>query len=401
MVKREIYLRKIRSFYDSEFIKVLIGMRRVGKSTLMKQIINELKSDGISEKRIIYINFELLSFEELMDYKKLNEYLQNKIKTEDKHYIFIDEIQNVKFFEKVINSINNEFNVSIFITGSNSNLLSGELATLLSGRYREFKVYPFSYNEWLESINLNHSDELLLKYLKFGSIPQISLVNDEDEKIEILNDVFNSIIYKDIIARAQVKDVDLLKKIIIYISQNTSEIISINSIVKYLANTAKLNSTDTIYKYLDLLLNSLLFQECKQFDLKGKKILKKLNKFYVNDLGLNRISTRVDIIDYSKIVETVVYNHLKFLGYEISYGKNGDYEIDFVITKIRANGLDKKYIQVSYLLETSETIEREYRAFTKIDDHFPKYIITMDKVSMSKDGVNHIELGDFLQNDDF
>ncbi len=404
MITREKYLKKILEFRDNtEFIKVLVGMRRTGKSTILKQIVNDLKSNDVDESRIISINFEYLQFEGLKDYIELNKYLESKITSDELHYIFIDEIQNVKSFEKVINSIKAQFNVSIFITGSNSSLLSGELGTLLAGRYREFNIYPYSLNEWCmaNEVNSPNNDDLN-KYLLFGGLPQISNIDANEYKVDALRDILNSIIYKDIVERTEIKKTATLNRLIEYIILNTSEILSVQSI----ANTLKSNGVDikknTLYDYIHHISNSMITYECKKNIIKGKKVLTKLNKLYVNDLGIWRVMLGPDNLEYSKLTETAVFNHLKYLGYQITYGVIDDLEIDFVVTKFDGEKHIKKYIQVSHKLAGNEkTIEREFKSLSKLDDNFERIIITNDEDDYSRDGIKHIKLLNFLLDEEF
>lgn len=401
MIIREEYLKKIRSFYKNiEFIKVLVGMRRTGKSTILKQIVDEIKKDGVDDSKIIYINFESLQFFELRNYMNLYNYVKDKVKSKELHYIFIDEIQNVKGFERAINSMKVDLNVSIFITGSNSNLLSGELATHLAGRYREFKIYPYSFNEWLQSKNeIRPNKELLTHFLKEGGLPQISKLNNEFDKKEAISDILNSIIYKDILERANVKNIELLKRFIYYLIDNSSELISIKSISNYFKSVKMDVRIATLYEYLGHITNSMLIYECKKNDIKGKGVLTKINKMYVNDLGLKQIIQSTDSPEYSKMIETAVFNHLKYLGYEITCGSINGYEIDFVAKHIHK---PKKYIQVSYRMISDEnTIEREFRPFSLLEDSYERFVITMDDDEISRNGVKHIKLIDFLSNDNF
>ncbi len=400
MIKREKYLNELRKLYDSEFIKVITGMRRVGKSTIMRQIIEELNEKGITDDRIIYINFEIIKYDYIRDYKKLYEYLGEKIVGNDKYYIFIDEIQYVSEFERVVNSINVEHNVSIFITGSNSNLLSGELATVLAGRYRLFEVRPFSFNEWLEATNQVADNETLIEYLIYGGLPQVALDNDDDQKIATLIDILTSITYKDIIARSKVSNYGLLEKLINYIIMNTSEILSVNSIIKYLKSIGENTKANTIYTYLSHIENSYIISECRKYDLKGKKLLSTMNKFYVNDLGLRRVTLNSEKIDYGKVVETSVYNHLRYLGYKVTFLRIGDLEIDFYATKVIGKGVKNKYIQVTHKMESDETIEREFRPFRKLTDGYDRIIVSLDDLDMSQEGVKHIHLKKFLLDED-
>ncbi len=402
MIIRKKYLNKIEEFYhNTEFIKVLVGMRRTGKSTILRQIEDELIKSGVKQSNIHSINFESLEYEELKDYMKLYKYFKEKIKNKSLNYIFIDEIQNVDQFEKVINSLKVDFNVSIFVTGSNSNLLSGELATLLSGRYRLFNIYPFSFNEWLESRDEKKSEELLWEYLTYGGLPQISIIDNLESKVESLKDILDSIIYRDILSKEETKNVNALKRLITYIIQNTSETFSVQTITNTLKTAGVSVTKNTVYDYFEKVNNSLVTYECKKNDLQGKKVLTKLHKLYTNDLGFRYINSPREQMDYGKIIETSVFNHLKYLGYNITVGSINGYEIDFVVNGYKDGEKVSKYIQVAYKLDNEKTIEREFRPFQSLDDGYERYIITMDNDDQSRDGVKHIKLIDFLANDDF
>ncbi len=399
---REKYLKKIRPLYDSELIKVLTGIRRSGKSTILTQIRAELLENGVNKNNIIFINFESFAYNKLLDSSELYEFVINKvINASGKVYLFFYEIQLVADFEKIINSFRVDFDSSIFITGSNANLLSGDLATLLSGRYISFEIFPFSFNEYIQKNTLPINDESLIDYIMFGGLPGISELPNDEIKLSYLNDVLNSIVYKDVISRSNSNKFDVLNAILKYIIHNSSEILSAKSIANYLTSNRIKTSSDTIYNYIELLKNAFIISECKKYDLKCKKLLDKLNKLYVKDLGLRNILINDKQIDFSKSFETLVFNHLKSLGYKIYYGRHNDLEIDFYIEKNNISSVDIKYIQVTYLLNDNDIVHREFRPFSKINDNYEKYVISMDKLDFSRDGIKHINIIDFLCNDSF
>ncbi len=402
MIIREKYLNKIREHYNDNFIKILVGMRRVGKSTIMQQIIDEIKITGVKDENIININLEFLDFEHLCDYKELNKYVEERIVNKNKYYLFIDEIQNVKHFEKAINSLNTKHNISIFVTGSNSNLLSSEIATLLSGRYLEFIIYPYSYVEWLEATKLESNHETLESFMLYGGLPQVAEAKKEQSKMTILSNILDSVIYKDIMSRYEIRDSSLLKRLVNYFIKHTSEITTYKNITNYLkSNETKTIKHETITRYVDLIFNSFLIKKCEELNIKGKDLLTSKQKSYLNDVGfITSIFTNSDI-ERGKLLETIVHNHLLYLGYNVSYGKIGEYEVDFIITKHNGKEKIKKYLQVSYLLIDENTIEREFRPFDLIDDSYEKIIVTQDRVDMSRNGVKHIQLIDLLSNDEF
>lgn len=402
MIIRKKYLKRIEEFYhNQEFIKVLVGMRRTGKSTILKQIENHLLKEGVNPNNIHSINFESLEFEELKDYKLLYKYFKDRIKNKKLNYIFIDEIQNVDMFEKTINSLKVDFNVSIFITGSNSNLLSGELATLLAGRYRLFNIYPFSFNEWLEVKCETKNEDLLWEYLTYGGLPQIAKIMSLESKVESLKDILDSIIYRDIISSVEIKNTNALKRLISYIIQNSSETFSAQKILNTFKTAGVSITKNTIYDYFERINNSLVTYECKKNDLQGRKVLTKLHKLYVNDLGFRYINSPRENNDYSKIIETSVFNHLKYLGYNITTGSINGFEIDFVVNKNEGDKKINKYIQVSHKLDNENTIDREFRPFHNLEDGYERFIITTDVKDQSRDGVKHINLLDFLSDDKF
>lgn len=400
MIKREQYLKKIRPFYDSELVKVLVGIRRCGKSVILKQIMDELLESGVSEGRIIYLNFEDLEFSDLLSSKALHQYIKNQRIDDKKHYLLFDEIQNVTEFEKAINSFRATWDVSIFMTGSNSNILSGELATLLSGRYVSFKIYPFSFKEMCVLKQLNKDDiteEIILDFVTWGSMPQKYYFSKEEEVRILLEDLFNTIVLKDIIGRSKIRELHTLNRLIEYMMQNPSQTFSVTSISKYFESINQKISNDTLYNYLDAMLSAMLISKAVRYDIRGKRILTRLDKYYLMDNGLGRIKNSGFKIEIGALLENVVFNELCIRGYSVYVGMLKHGEVDFVAVK----GEKVEYYQVAYLLATEEVIQREFGAFRTIRDNFPKVVISMDKYDFSRDGIIHKNLVDFLLENDF
>ena len=322
MLKREIYLSRIRGFYDSDLIKILVGIRRCGKSVILKQIIQELREKGIDEKHIIYVNFELIEFEELQDYKKLNTYIKGKIVDDKKYYVFLDEIQKVEKFEDVINSLRASIdNISIFITGSNSKLLSNELSTVLSGRYVLFNIYPLSYKEFIE---LTHkegkSEESFWDFVKWGGLPNRTQFTDESNIKDYLHSVFDSIILRDVVERLGLKNTVLFDLLLQYIVDTTGRQFSAENVINFLKNEGKSVSTETLYMYLDALCKALMIKKIYRYDIHGKAILKTLNKYYMTDLGIAQIKNHNFEINKSFAIENIVYNELLQRGLMVIFG---------------------------------------------------------------------------------
>ena len=398
MLKREIYLSRIRGFYDSDLIKILVGIRRCGKSVILKQIIDEIKEKGIEEDHILYINFEFVEFEDLKNYKKLNSYVKEKIKDNKKYYIFLDEIQNVEKFEIVVNSLRASLeNISIFITGSNSKLLSNELSTVLSGRYVLFNIYPLTYKEYIELTGRDPKDEKnFWDFVKWGGLPNRVQFTNEINIKDYLHSVFDSIILRDVVERLGLKDTTLFNLILQYLIDITGREFSANNIIKYLKSEGKITSTETLYTYLDALCKALIVQKIYRYDIHGKAILKTLNKYYMTDLGIAQIKNNNFEINKCFAIENVVFNELVARGYEVYIGKLNPGEIDFIASK---SG-EKKYFQVAYLLLDNKVEEREFGALRKIEDNYPKYVISLDKTNFSQNGIMHKNLVDWLLGND-
>ena len=397
MIIRERYLKEIRKFYDQDLIKVIIGIRRCGKSVLMKQIIDELKTKGIDEEHIIYINFEDYDYDIYTDSHKFHDYVKTKIKDNKKYYLFFDEIQNVDKWEKIINFFKATLNVSIFLTGSNSDILSGELATHISGRYVSFKISPFSFKEVCELKNLLDKNKYELldvfeEYVKWGGLPQVFMQVDNMSKKTYLNDVYNSIIVKDIVTRFNVKDVDLLNRIITYILTTPANTFSAESLSKYFESISRSVSLETIYNYIDYITRAMLIEKSSRYDIRGKRILTGKYKYYLTDLGFTNILSEGKKEQLGAYLENIVYNELINRGYTVYIGTNDASEVDFIATRFQ----EKIYIQVAYLLANEETITREFNAFNNIKDNYPKYVISLDNFDFSKDGIIHKNIIEWL-----
>lgn len=394
MLKREMYLSRIRGFYDSDLIKILVGIRRCGKSVILNQIIDEIKEKGTDDEHIIYVNFEFIEYEELQDYKKLNKYIKEKIIDEKKYYVFLDEIQKVNRFEDVVNSLRASINnISIFITGSNSKLLSNELSTVLSGRYVLFNIYPLSYREFIALTNKNgKSEETFWDFVKWGGLPNRTQFTDEVNIKDYLHSVFDSIILRDVVERLGLKDTILFDLLLQYIVDTTGRQFSAENVMKFLRSEGKSVSTETIYIYLDALCKALMIRKIYRYDIHGKAILKTLNKYYMTDLGIAQIKNNNFEINKSFAIENVVYNELLERGYDVYIGKTKDGEIDFIATKTN----EKIYFQVAYLLTDDKVIQREFGAFKDVNDNYPKYVLSLDKVDFSKNGIIHKNIIDWL-----
>ena len=400
MLIREKYLSEIRDFYDeTSLIKIIYGLRRSGKSVILTQIIDEIRAKGINEEQIVYINFEDLEYSFIKDAKDLNDYIKSLVKNKNKYYVFLDEIQKVEEFEKGINSLRITNQFSIFITGSNSKMTFLELSTDLSGRYVSFRVFPLSFKEIVEFKNVKREDykNLLLDIFEWGSLPQRFSFNNDRAKLNYISDVYDSILLKDVVDRLNIKDITSFNKILQYVLETEGKEFSANNVLAYLKNEHHEISTDTLYTYLEALCSTFIMNKVYRYDIQGKSVLKTLNKYYASDLGVKKIKTNSKEVNYSMALENVVYNDLISKGYEVYIGKTRKGEVDFVATKNK----DIKYIQVCYALSSEETIEREFGAYSGINDAYPRYVISLDEEDYSKDGIMHINIFDFLMNDEF
>ena len=393
MLIRERYLKEIRPFYKQDLIKVLVGIRRCGKSVILYQIMNELKSCGVDDEHIIYINFEDFDFDEYTDPKKLNEYVKSKITDENKYYIFFDEIQNVDSWEKVVNSLRATKNTSIFITGSNSDLLSNDLATHIAGRYVSFKIMPFSFIEACELMDVHDNyDAFFLDYVKWGGMPQRFMQQDDLSRRNYLKDIYDSVVVKDIVTRFNIKDVDLMNRVITYLLTTPSQTFSPERLRKYFESESRGVSLNTLYNYLEYIVRANLISKVERYDIRGKRILTGKYKYYLTDLGFNSVLSEGKREQIGAYLENIIYNELIYRGYNVNIGNLENGEIDFIATRFN----EKIYIQVCYLLASEKIIEREFGALSKINDNYPKYVLSMDKIDMSRDGILHLNIPHFL-----
>ena len=398
MVKRDLYLNRISSLIDKDIIKVIVGVRRCGKSYMFNLIIDELIERGINKENILLINFESAKYRNVSNPRELDLLVRDLTKEiNGKIYMFFDEIQNVDEWEKSINSFRVDYDCDIYLTGSNSKLLSGELATHLTGRYMEIKMYPFSFKEYLDYKKTSSNMKAFNDYLTYGGFPFLLSLESEIDKTEYLNDIFNSIFLKDIIERYSIRDAGLLTRIVDFILDNTGKIVSSKSISDYLRKKEKIKvSPKTIYNYLEYLTNACLLYKVQREDLEGKKILSINEKYYCVDQGFNQVRIGRNQLNNSRIMENIVYFELLRRGYEITIGCIGDYEIDFVCKKMG----EKIYVQVTRELSQEDTIEKEFRPLLLVKDNYPKYVISTDEFDMSQDGIIHMNIFDFLLDDE-
>lgn len=395
MLKREKYLSKIREFYHIDIIKIITGIRRCGKSVLLKQIIEELESENIRADHIIYVNFEDVEFSYIKDFMDLHNYIKEKIVDDQKYYILFDEIQMVSEWEKAVNSFKATLNVSIFLTSSNSKLLSGELATLLSGRYISFKIAPFSFKEVIEFKNITDRrdiEDAFNEYLLWGGLPQRFEFKTESGMKAYLSDVFDAIVLKDIVKRYNIKNVSLFQRVMEYLVTNPGQTFSTTNMLKEFEKEKIPISSKTVYECLDYALESLLMSKVSAFDIRGKRILSRKDKYYLTDLGLGQILNANKRTQFGAYLENVVYNELIYRGYDVSIGNNDGKEIDFVATKYNV----KEYYQVAFDLSNKDTEEREFGAYKNIDDNYPKYVLSTDKLDYSQNGIIHKNVIDWL-----
>lgn len=398
MIKRELYMSRIRPFIGGELIKVVTGIRRSGKSVMLELVKQELLESGVGAEHFISINFEDMRNAHLCNAQSLHEEVLRLSSTiQGKVFLFFDEIQEVANWEKCINSLRVALDCDIYITGSNAKLLSGELATYLGGRYVEFVIYPFSFSEFLELylpiFPQSSIQQCFQKYLVTGGMPYLSNLQYADEPShQYLTDLFNSVMLKDIVKRNKVRDVDLLERILAFVTANVGTTFSATSLSKFLKSEHRTVAPETILNYIKYCCDAHLFYQVKRQDLQGKQLLATNEKYYIADHGIREAVFGGNMRDINLILENIVFMELLRRGYSVTVGKTGNKEVDFICDK---RG-ERIYIQVAYLLASEETIHREFDVYDSIRDHYPKYVVSLDEFDMSRNGIRHRNIRDFL-----
>ena len=397
LIIRQNYLDKIFKYLGKEVIIVLTGQRRVGKSYLLKQFYQEKIKEPNSN--IIYIDKEKREFDFIRNYQNLNDYIESKFVKDKHNYILIDEVQDIAEFERSVRSYRAEENTDIIITGSNAKMLSGELSTIIGGRFKEIYIQPLSYEEFLTFHSLDDNDDSLTKYVNLGGMPGLNKIGlQEDDVREYQKDVYNTVLLKDVIMRNNIRNVNFLENLVLYLADNTGKIISANNVSKYMKSNGENISASVILNYLNYLSDAYMINKVNRYDVHGKRLFDSNEKYYFEDNGIrNAIAGGTREGDIEKVIENVVYQNLVRLGYEVFVGQLQSSEIDFVCTK--PNG-EKIYVQVSYLIVNDETRKREFGNLKKIQDNYPKYVVSMTPLITNNDydGIKHIHLRNFLKN---
>lgn len=399
MIYRTEYMQRLKAFKDNKIIKVVTGLRRSGKSTLLEMFREELLQSGVQPEQIQYINFDLMKYDAVRHYKQLYDLVTEKALPNKKNYLFFDEIQQVSGWEKTVNSLSLEYDADIYVTGSNAYLLSSELATLISGRYVEIKMLPLSFKEYYGYYRDTGKsrEELFNNYLKYGGLPQLSSLPQDEQTIGMfLSSIYDTIILKDVLGRNKLKDIDLLKRVYAFVCGNVGSITSTNRIANYIAKEAKLDKAvrpATIGNILEMLENAFIIYRADRYDVKGKEILKSLEKYYLADTGLKNIVAGYNLENYGHSIENIVYLELLRRGYQVYVGKNDTKEIDFVAI----NKEETRYFQVTETLADKTTQEREIAPFRSTQDFYEKTIITTDKTYITNvNGIKIVNIIDFL-----
>lgn len=398
IVPRDVYISKILPFMNTSLIKVLTGQRRVGKSYLLFQLIN-LVRERDAEANIIFINKEDLAFDFIVDASSLNEYVSSQLSADKMNYLFIDEIQDIDGFEKALRSLVLNENCDVYITGSNAKMLSGELATFLSGRYIEFTVYSLSFTEFLTFHSLDNDDDSLALYMKYGGLPYLTNLPLSDDVIfNYLKSIYSSIIYRDVVSRYNLRNSAFLEKFVAFLADNVGSLFSAKKISDYLKSQSIKVSPNQIQNYIEYLSNAFIIHKVARYDIVGKRIFEVGDKFFFENIGIRNAVIGYKPNDIAKILENMVYNHLLYSGYSVKVGVLNSQEVDFVCER---KG-EMIYVQVSYMFESEKTIAREFGNLLKIDDNHPKYVVSMDKfMSGNFDGVQHVYIRDFLSRCNF
>lgn len=403
MIYRPIYIEKILPFVDVPFVKILTGVRRCGKSTILLMLMEELKKKGIRKEQILYYNFDSMQYDEIKTAKHVYKEIKEHLYSEGKTYLFLDEIQEVKSWEKAVNSFMTDFDIDIYVTGSNSRMMSSEISTYLTGRYVSFRIFPLSFAEYLtfrkKYGNSGETKHELARYLRFGGFPAIQLQDfTQEEAYTVIKDIYNSTIFTDIVKRNQIRKVDQLERIVKFTFNNVGQTFSAASISKYLKNENRSIDSETVYSYLNKLESAFILHRCSRYDIHGKEILKTQEKFYLADPAL-----RYSVLGYtpdsvSAMLENLVYLELLRRGYDVYVGKLDNAEIDFIATRKE----EKLYIQVTEKIERKETEIREYERLLAINDNYPKYVLRTDEFAGGNyQGIKTVHIADFLLSDEY
>ena len=398
MIERPLYVDKIMAYVDTPFVKILTGVRRCGKSTILKMIMERLKTErNIPEDRIISCRFDSMEYED-MTAKQIYTLLKDQLSSTGRTYLFLDEVQEIKGWEKVVNSLASDFDVDLYITGSNSRMMSSEIATYLTGRYVSFRIFTLSFGEYLmfksKFANVGEPKAELANYVRLGGFPATHLqAYSQDEIYTIVRDIYNSTIFSDIVKRNQVRKIDQLERVVKYTFNNVGNTFSAKSIADYLKAERRSLDNETVYSYLEKLEKAYLLHRCSRYDLQGKEILKTQEKFYLADVALRYSVLGYNADSVASSLENIVYLELCRRGYTVNVGKTGDSEIDFVA--VRQN--EKIYVQVTQEINSEKTEKREYSRLLEIPDNYPKFVLTTDEfVGGNYEGIKTMHIADFL-----
>ncbi|MBI4691655.1 MAG: ATP-binding protein [Nitrospirae bacterium] len=394
-IRRTYYLERIRPFMNKDLIKVLVGQRRVGKSYLLLQIMDELVRQGIGKNNILYLNKELHEFDAIRDYRDLLRYIKQTTGGKKKTALFIDEIQGISQFEKALRDLQATGGYDIYCTGSNADLLSGELATYLSGRYVEIEVYSLSYPEFLMFHKLENSEDSLLKYIKYGGLPYLINLDLSDAVVyDYLKSINNTILFKDVVARYNIRNVAFLERLVEYVADNVGSLVSAKKISDFLKSQKTKISPNIVLNYLSFLSDAFLIFKVRRSEIGGKKLFEINDKYYFQDCGLRHALVGYRLSDINKVLENIVYMHLKVSGYNVTVGQMGTREVDFVGEK---KG-ERLYVQVAYLIPDKKTWEREFGNLLRISDNYPKFVVSMDRmIEGGEKGIRHMHITQFIK----
>ena len=402
MIFRENYVKNIMAFTDTPFVKVLTGVRRCGKSTIMQMIMDELRKKGISDERIVSYRFDSMEYEDITA-KQLYEMLKTKLSDTERTYLFLDEVQEISSWEKAVNSINTDFDVDIYVTGSNSRMMSSEISTYLTGRYVTFRIFTLSFEEYLifkkQYGEIEDIHKELVNYIKYGGFPAIHLREYPlDNAYTIIRDIYNSTIFSDIVRRNQVRKVDQLERVVKFVFDNVGKTFSAKSISDYIKSEHRTIDNETVYSYLEKLESAYILHRCSRYDVQGKELLKTQEKFYLADSSFKYSVLGYNDQSIAAMLENIVYLELLRRGYEVCIGKTPNGEIDFIAT--RQN--DKLYIQITKEIKSEKTEKREYDRLLEIGDNYPKYLLTTDDFAGGNyQGIKTMHIADFLLSNEY